>query len=224
MRLRQDLRRDEGFTLAELMVALGVFSVLAVISGAAMLSVMTGIRTVSSGTELQVEAQNSAVWVSRLARYADAPPGVDDAFLAASPTDLEFYSWAGAGPDSDAPYLVRLAVEMTESGAQVLISETTPGIWSSGSWMWPMDRDPDATTRRLLLEVGSDEASPANFELWACNPSAGCANTARKVTPASLGPVLLEEGERLFALDIALGQTDDDLAAVIQRVNLVNLS
>jgi len=223
---------DAGFTLAELMVALGVFSILAVISGAAMLSVMSGIRTVSASTEIQVEAQNSAVWVSRLLRYAAIPPGSESAFLSADQQSLVFHTWAGAGPTPDSPYRARLGVITAPDGAQQLISDVAPGRLQDGEWAWSgnwiggsLQEPPSAdSARRVLLEVGSGQASPVEFTVWACRPAEGCEATARNVTPAAPAAISLNEGERLFAVDIVLGRTDDPLSAVTQRINLVNLA
>ncbi len=225
-------RDDAGFTLAELMVALGVFSVLAVISGAAMLSVMSGIRTVSASTEIQVEAQNSAVWVSRLLRYAALPPGSESAFVSAGDQSLVFHTWAGAGETPDAPYRARLAVVTAPDGSQQLISDVAPGTLRDGEWVWSgtwvggsgQDSPSADAVRRILLEVDAGQAPPAQFTVWACRPAEGCDATARNVTPARPGAISLNEGERLFAVDVVLGRTDDPLSAVTQRINLVNLA
>jgi prepilin-type N-terminal cleavage/methylation domain-containing protein len=218
---------DSGFTMAEMMVALGVFSALAVISGAAMLSVFSGIRSVSAGTEVQVESANSAVWISRLLRYAATPPGTQEAFTVAGPETLTFTTWAGAGTEPDVPYRVRLGIVATPEGTQQLVSDVAPGELQQGSWTWSGNWGstdaPVGANRRILLEVPGDAAVPVQFTLWACQPSADCAATARDATPTNPGAISLNEGERLFAVDVVLGDTDDPLTALTQRVGLVNL-
>jgi len=82
--------REGGFTAIELVVALGIFSVIAIISSVAMINTFAGIRQVSEGTELQVQAQNSAEWVSRLLRYTDQVPGTESAIVSAGPHDITF--------------------------------------------------------------------------------------------------------------------------------------
>ncbi len=227
IRPRQRARDDSGFTMVETIVALGVFSVLAVISGAAMLSIMSGIRSVSTGTELQVESANAAVWVSRLLRYAATPPGTETAFTSARGDALTFTTWAGAGSEPDVPYRARVAIVPSADGTQQLISDVAPGSLQDGSWVWAGDWTgvtvPPGANRRVLLEVPGDAASPAQFSLWACQPSEGCADTARNVTPINASPVSLADGERLFAVDVTLGNTADPRVALTQRVSLVNL-
>lgn len=227
MTARRRSADDSGFTMAEIMVALGVFSVLAVISGAAMLSVFSGIRSVSAGTEVQVESANSAVWISRLLRYAATPPGTQDAFTVAGRDTLTFTTWAGAGAEPDVPYRVRLMVVATPEGTQQLVSDVAPGELQQGSWTWLGNwgsaDTPAGANRRILLEVPGDSAVPVQFTVWACQPSEDCAATARNVTPTSPGPLSLLDGERLFAVDVVLGNTDDPLTALTQRVGLVNL-
>ena len=219
-------RCDAGFTAVELVVALGIFSVIAIISSVAMIGAFDGIRQVSSGTELQVQSQNSAEWASRLLRYTAAPPGDSAAVVSAGPTSITVNTWSGTGDDPDAPYRARLMV-LPDAEGYALVSDVAPGQLVNGAWTWSGDWQaagvPAGADRRVLLQVPTAVGPPLSVRVFACKPLEGCAQTERNVTPAVTGPVALATGEQVVAIDIVLGDVDDPANAVSQRIGLVNL-
>lgn len=227
-----DWKDDEGFTVIELMVALAVFSVLAVVSAAAMGSIFSAVRTVSDGTQLQVQAQNSAEWLSRLARYTAVPPGREAAVESASPTSMNWFTWSGSGANSNVPYRARVQiVDGPGEGEQSVVTDVAPGVQVDGEWAWSQDwvntknaPVPTGAVRRVLLTVDQSAPLPLGLRLLACAPDQGCRATERDVTPTSPGAVRLDEGELLHAVEISLGRTDDPQRVVRQRVGLVNLT
>jgi len=217
--------REGGFTAIELVVALGIFSVIAIISSVAMINTFAGIRQVSEGTELQVQAQNSAEWVSRLLRYTDQVPGTESAIVSAGPHDITFTTWSGTGDDPDAPYRARLAV-IPDADGYSLVSDVAPGQLVDGLWTWSGDWSttavPAGAARRILLQAPADMGEPFTLRIFACAPADGCAETERDVTPSASGPIALQAGEEVVAVEIILGDPADAANAVTQRIGLVN--
>lgn len=226
MRPQQLHHRDGGFTVVELVVALGIFSALAAMSATAMIYVFGGVREVSSATQLQAQSQNSAEWVSRLLRYTAVPPGASAAIVSADAREITVNTWAGTGEDPDVPYRARVMV-VPDGDGFALVSDVAPGTLSQGAWTWPGDWQsssvPVGASRRILLQVPASVGEPFDVHVIVCNPDAGCLQTERDATPASSGPPVLAEGEQIVAVEITIGDVADPNNAVSQRIGLVNL-
>ncbi|MFM1965284.1 MAG: hypothetical protein RL134_1009 [Actinomycetota bacterium] len=216
---------DGGFTAVELVVAVGIFSVLAMLSATAMIYLFGGIREVSSGTQLQAQSQNSAEWVSRLLRYTDQVPGATAAIVSAAPDRITVNTWSGTGDDPDAAYRARLIV-IPDGDGYALVSDVAEGQLNAGAWSWTGDWQsaavPAGASRRVLLQVPASTGPPFNVKVIACRPDLGCSATSRDATPMTPGPVVLAAGEEVVALEVLLGDVDDPLNAVTQRIELVN--
>ncbi len=225
--MRETRDRQGGYTVIELMVALGIFGVLAVISATAMISIYSGIRSVSAQTQLQVDSQNSAQWIDRLIRYTAVPDGQSESILELSPTSMTMNTYSGTGSTNSSPYRARLMLVTKPDGDTSLISDVAPGQLSEGEWFWPGNwqsaEKPANAMRRYLLTVGNTDPDPILIRLWVCNPEVGCSDTLRDATPTELGPVTLGEGEVMRSVEVLVGNTEDPDNAVRQSIELVNL-
>ena len=63
--------KDDGITLIELIVAMGIFSLLMIVTSIFMISGVRSIRDTTGRNSVQQEQQNASEWISRLIRYAD---------------------------------------------------------------------------------------------------------------------------------------------------------
>lgn len=128
-------RRDDGFTVIELIVAIGIFSILVIISGAAMI---TGMRAVHDQTDRQVlqgEEQNAALWLSRLIRNIDNPydtvptaPAITFAGFTNGRPTLTFTTFAGIGTVDRVPYKVTIEQTATSIDTVVIAPDMSSGI------------------------------------------------------------------------------------------------
>lgn len=128
---RPDERDERGLTLVELLVAMGVFSVIMAVVTAGVVSALRTVRAADVASERQAEQQNAIVWISRLLRYADNPSeGYQSVpwVLAGKATtgaqgnaDLTFTTYSGTGPKDRVAYLARLRVDADGN----LVSEVT---------------------------------------------------------------------------------------------------
>ena len=131
------VRRDTGFSLVELLVAMGIFSLLMVIVTTIFVQGLRGVTTLNADANVQQEQQNSALWISRLLRYMDnpwegsAPPAAIDA---ANATSLTFYTFAAAGATAYDRKPFKVTVK--QSGNDI-VSEVTDPVASGGTYTWP---------------------------------------------------------------------------------------
>lgn len=56
--------KDDGITLIELIVAMGIFSLLLIVTSAFMISGVRSIRDTTGRNSVQQEQQNAAEWIS----------------------------------------------------------------------------------------------------------------------------------------------------------------
>ncbi len=209
---------DGGFTLIELVTAMGVFSVLMIMVGAITLSGFSSIRAITSRSETQQQSQNAAEWATRLIRYTALPEGQAAAITAASPSAIRFYTYSGTGSKNDVPYEAQLFVVANADGTSSLVSDVWTPTAITGGWTWG-----EAPARRELLRVPAGVGAPLSIRVFACNELTACA-TREEVTPATFGPVTLAEGRILESVEFSIGDPANERNRVTQQVRLVNLS
>lgn len=132
-RLRAMLRRDDGVSLAELLVAMSIFGVLMALVAA---GVFVALRTISSTSELsqlQREQENAALWMARELRYLGAPTEGAAAIESATATEVTFYSYSGSA--------------LSPSVARKVTIEQVPACSSPGA----ADCDPAAGSLRAMI-------------------------------------------------------------------------
>ncbi len=219
----RQVRRDEGFTLTELMMAVAVFSVVMAVVGGAMLGGFSAIRDVLGKTDSQAQVQNSAEWVTRLLRYMDIPEGGTVAMEEATATSTTFYSYSGTGTRPDAPYKVRLWTDAQPDGSRTLHSLVVTPTRTDTGWIWPAMTAANGTVRDLLtVEAGAGE--PMSLQLKACNALTDCAETIRDVVLPVSGMPVLATGEVPYQVTVRLGDPRTPALQAVQQVRLVNLA
>ena len=186
-------KQDSGFTLVELVISLGVFSLLM-----AMVTVLTiqGLKTVRiAGEESQIQASQQIVLqqISRQLRYIDSPQrqSLSDGLLCAHDTAATFFTFSGSAQFDRVPYLVN--IRQAPSAANESWVNIEMSVWSPTS-PDPFTVDPGSssvidgfdptncvplvtenndayssahTTRPLIF--GTHESSPSlifNYETW----------------------------------------------------------
>lgn len=216
----RDADRESGFSLIELIVAMGIFSILMIIVGALSLSAFNAIRAANDRSDLQVQSQNAMEWASRLLRYADVPPGGTTAIQDASASAVTAYTYSGTGDVADAPYRARLLTEVQADGSTSVVSEVTTPTRVNGTWTWAA-----APVRRTLLTVPPEAGTaPLRIRYFVCDPADGCI-APQEITPTGTGPLLDPASALVPAyLVVSIGDSSLPNTVVTQTVQLVNLS
>ena len=134
---------DEGFTLVELMVAIGVFAVLMAIVTTGTIRGFQAIAQIRDVSMVQAEQQNSLIWITRLLRYADNPTESTTPLpwtaLNGAGTDAQGNSWltfttySGTGPVDRVPYKADLRVLGNGDLVSVI---ATPTLVSGYGYCW----------------------------------------------------------------------------------------
>lgn len=111
---------DAGFSLVELLTAIGIFSILMALVSTAVIRTYQTVSDAGLVSNVQAEEQNSMLWISRLLRYADNPaegttptPWTPLSGAGSSGTGkdyLTFYTYSGTGPVDRVPYKAQLSI------------------------------------------------------------------------------------------------------------------
>lgn len=222
---------DSGLSLVEMLVAVAIFAVLTTMVSAGMI---IGLRAIQSGSQISESEQdqaNAMEWVSRLVRYAAAPPGVtftagtSGSVIKALPTDLVFYTYAGIGPRHGIPYKAEVVSSTLANGSRVVDAKLwqpsiSPTV-ANPNWSWSGTSTDTLTTRRLLtLPAGT--GAPLKVSVTKCNLATDCYSTRVVATPNASGVITLAEGWVLDTVTISLGDPSDPTHVVTQQIALVN--
>lgn len=122
---------DRGFTLVELIAAMGIFVVLMALSTMVIVTGMKSIREASAQMNASQEEQNAAEWMSRLIRFTDNPHEtmpVTSAVEYAGTNKLTFTTFAGVGDVDRVPYKATLQQTPTGIYSTVWTPTMTDGI------------------------------------------------------------------------------------------------
>lgn len=135
---------DSGFSLVELLVAIGIFGVSMAIVSVATVSALQSVRRATASSDIQVQQQNAIIWISRLLRYADNPiegaaavPWVQLNGIgtdASGNSSLTFTTYSGTGPLDRVAYQATLAV--AANGDLVSTVATPQTVAGYGSQCW----------------------------------------------------------------------------------------
>jgi prepilin-type N-terminal cleavage/methylation domain-containing protein len=211
---------DRGMTLVELLVAMGVFSVLMVMVSALSIQGFDAVRNATALSEVQAEQQNAMLWMSRLLRYADnpheagtPPPAITSATVGVDgiSRDLTFVY-----PTSDVPTgepTMRMARFSVANG------DVVSQVWepSLGTGVPTFDQSQTPTTRTLVRSRIGHTPS-LSFTYWAVD---GVNQT--QVLPPPVTDVLAFTAwaEGVDKVTITLTDTDGQ-QPLAQTVMLVN--
>lgn len=208
--------RDEGTTLVELLVGIGIFSVLMAIVGTATLTLFSAIQEANARSQAQTETQNAMEWIARLVQHADAPDVSTNVMPEATATSLTLYAYPGLGAQVDEPSKVRIWTETSSAGTSVL-SEVWAPVRSGSSWTWN-----SVPARRTLLTIAPDvSGAPLSLRYFACTPSVGC-DSPQEVQPNASGPLPIGALQVPAAILVTLGDPNYPTSRVVQSIRLVN--
>jgi prepilin-type N-terminal cleavage/methylation domain-containing protein len=227
-------RDDAGFTMVEMMVAVGIFATLMALIGGGLLRAMSGLRSVDTVATGQLEASVAMEQLGRYIRYMALPkvpksgtsPNTSG-LISASSTALTFYSYAGTGSRHDIPYLVEISVVTARDrksnvvGKAIQVVTTQPSAVSNGQWTW--DGSDIVTTRRILT-VPTAQGNPlAITSLTSCDRIANCPTPRTTITPTSSATGYpLADGWVDATVTLVVGGSNDTLHQVTQEIALVN--
>lgn len=225
--------KDDGITLIELIVAMGIFSLLLIITSVFMISGVRSIRDTTGQNSIQQEQQNAAEWISRLLRYADNPfanspivPSFDYAGSIAGQPLVTFYTFAGTGTADRVPYKVSL----TKTAKGIVTSTWAPDM-STGRPVYTAAVNngcrvspADATCSTRLLVPASPVNSPTlsikYFSAGTPTPGVPAPPMVELVPPVN-GTLTAAQIATLRAVQFSIGGTSAT-QSVSQKVVLAN--
>lgn len=182
-----DTRRDDsGFSLLELIVAMGVFSALMVLVTAVFVSGLGTIADVTANANVQQEQQNAMESMTKLLRYTDNPVETSippAAIEVASAAAMTFYTYSGTGAIDRVPY--KSVLSTTSNGVQ-------SQVWSPTIVAGTPTYSTTPFTRILVRSTPQHTARMA-FRYWSTSkgvdtelvPVAGQSLTAAQATSVS---------------------------------------
>jgi prepilin-type N-terminal cleavage/methylation domain-containing protein len=222
-------RDDEGFTLVELLAAMGIFSILMAMISATMLSGMTSIGHIAKRSQQQGTYQLVSESVSRLLRYTVAPESTIYAIPSAGKYAITFYSASGFGASNDRPNKVHLwfdpatkLVKMTVMPA-VLNPDTDGLVSTPDSWTWAT---PTTTDVRVLMRSDTT-TSPIRFSVRVrCSVTVSCPVRAANgdITPVAETALVIDPSKEFFeSVVVSVGDPADPKNQITQQVRLQNV-
>lgn len=233
MNARSTTGNDDGITLIELIVAMGIFSLLLILTSIFMISGVRSIRDTTSRNSVQQEQQNAAEWISRLVRYADNPyanspivPSFDYAGTVSGQPVVTFYTFAGAGKADRVPYKVTL----TKTAKGVVTSTWAPDMTTgrpvytaavnNGCRTTPVDA---TCTTRLLVPASKTNAPTLSVKYYkAGTPTTGVpAPPMVELVPPVNGTLTAAQIATLRAVEFTVSGTSAT-QSVSQKVVLAN--
>ena len=217
--------------MIELMVSIGIFSVLMAIMGAATISAFRTINTVTDRSDTQAKGSLAAEQVSRLLRYASRPNPSLNVIESASTTAITFYTYAGTGKNGDVPYKVSLRT-ITSGNIKKIVSTTcwpttygTVGTYNGLYWnTYPADAT--HCKDRTILTVPATATNPLTIQITKCdrNTDADCRAT-RTAIDLPVNPAVLAMTPTSWEPDtvtFTIGDTNAPEYLIKQQVGLVN--
>ncbi len=128
-------RRDEGMSLVEVLVSLGVFGVLMVIVSAFFVSGFGAIRDANALSSVQQDQRNAVLFISKVLRFIDNEtegyvPGT--AIQSATSSEMRFFTNSGIGTVNGYPYDVTLRVVDSGANAGIVADIREPVVSPEG--------------------------------------------------------------------------------------------
>lgn len=128
-------RRDEGMSLVELLVAMGIFAILMTLVSAFFVNGYSAIRDANALSSVQQDQRNAVLVASSLLRFTDNvtegdPPG--PSIQAATSQSIRFYTNSGVGAINNYPYDVTLRTITSGPNAGVVAEIREPVVSAAG--------------------------------------------------------------------------------------------
>ncbi|MDO8732078.1 MAG: prepilin-type N-terminal cleavage/methylation domain-containing protein [Actinomycetota bacterium] len=216
-RLRGTVTADDaGFTLIELIVAMGIFSLLMAIVTTLFIRGIQTIQVAEQSSATQIQQQNAMEWMSRLLRYADNPvegPTPPEAITEATTTAMTFTTYSGTGPVDRIPYKVRLLNTLSGITSQVWTPDFASGaaVLTNGVPTYA-----SSANTRVLVQVEGNQLPSLHFQYWTT-----VNGVSTIVAPAADGTLTALQRDSLSKVELLI--TDSSSAQTLdQTVYLVN--
>jgi prepilin-type N-terminal cleavage/methylation domain-containing protein len=209
---------DGGFSLIELVVAIGVFGALMVVISSATLAGFTAVRETTTRSQAQQDSQDAMIWITRLVRYIDTPEGAASAVVSASAGQLTAYSYSGTGAKNDAPYKFAIGTGTRADGRRYVYSDIWAPTKTASGWTWAA-----TATRRTMFEIRTTTGTPLGIAYYACDPTTSCNATRHAVTPpVTPGALAIVAPQVLESVEVSVGDPAAPTSVITQSVKLVN--
>ncbi len=207
---------SSGFTLIELIIAIGIFSVLMTIVTTVFLRGIQTIELAERGSSTQTQQQNAMEWISRLVRYADNPvegSSPPPAITEATSSAMTFTTFSGTGPVDRVPYQVRLV----NSAAGITSQVWTPTIASGAAVLTNGLPTYTASPRARVLVASQGQVVPnLAFRYWT-----QVDGVSTELIPPPSASLTASEMDSLSTVDVVI--SDPGSSAILnQTVYLVN--
>lgn len=156
-------RREEGISLAELLVAISVSMIIVLAVGGFFLASIKAGRTGTTSDSNTRQSQNVMSTFTRYVHAATLLPKADGTYLSsfqlATPTDVRFYAYVNltTGVSTDKPVLVEFKVDPTSK--LLMQYQWDPSSVSNGYYTFP---DPGASGPTRSATLGGPIASPTS--------------------------------------------------------------
>ncbi|MFZ7087333.1 hypothetical protein [Curtobacterium sp. RRHDQ10] len=156
-------RREDGISLAELIVAISVSLIIVVTVGGFFLASIKAGRTGTTSDGNTRQSQNVMSTFTRYVHAATLLPKSDGTYLPsfqlATPTDVRFYAYVNltTGVSTDKPVLVEFKVDPTSK--LLMQYQWDPSSVTNGYYTFP---DPGATSPTRTTTLGGPVASPTS--------------------------------------------------------------
>ncbi len=202
-------RDDSGFSLLEVIVAMGIFSALMVLVTAVFVSGIGTIADVTANATIQQEQQNAMESMTKLLRYTDNPTETSippAAIEVATAGAMTFYTYSGTGAIDRVPY--KSALSTTSSGVQ-------SQVWSptivNGTPTYPTE-----PFTRILVRSTPQHTSMMSFRYW--STSEGVDTELAPVTGQSLTAAQAKSVSKV-EVTVSDSATNQSLSQTVLLVN-----
>jgi prepilin-type N-terminal cleavage/methylation domain-containing protein len=198
---------DDGFTLAEILVATAIFGLLMIMLGSVTISAMNDFRTISDRNRIQGEQQNAMEALSRNIRYVAVPANGTPAFVQVTPYVVEYYTYSGTDRTAGLPIKTRLRVN--DQGLYIDTWMPT----SNGAGILPTYPESSKVSRQILYSPVKNTADHRVFEFVTFNDE--------PITVSESGLSAIQMAS-LRGVTITLHDVNEP-QAVQQTINFVNI-
>jgi prepilin-type N-terminal cleavage/methylation domain-containing protein len=227
LRTRLGGQDDDGFTLVELLAAMGIFSILMAMISATMLGGMTSIGHIAKRTQQQATYEQVSETISRLLRYTVSPESPISPIVSAGKDAITFYSASGFGSSNDRPNKVHVWFDSTSKLVKMtvmpaILNPDTDGLASTAdSWTWST---PTTSDIRVLMKSDTT-ASPVNFSVRVRCKTAPCPTRPANgdITPNTETTLSIGSTEFFESVVVTVGDAGDTPNRITQQVRLQNV-
>lgn len=205
---------DAGFTLTEMLVAIGISALLIVLVTGLVVRGLSTFRTVTAENNLRAAQENASLWLQGIIRFADNPVEATltlPAFDTAGVSAMTVYSFGAPGTVTRVPYKVTVATcAAGDSGCAVgdVISKVSAPTLTNGAMTYDSGGYPNysaAVTRVLVPKTAG--GSPTLTFTYRDGSGAilgGCAVGVTCTPSATIRDLQPEERAKIARVDLRI--------------------